>query len=235
MTECFVDIWHGSFSGHRARLPQLRAVLSEDERGKVEGMLREQAAMRAIVTRGLLRHTLAGYLHCDPSGLQFAVGEYGKPELAGRQLAFNLSHTEDSLLLAVSNLQTVGVDVETVKPRKSLREIARRCFSAREFAHWQRLPPAEQTRQFFRLWTIKEAFVKAVGRGIALGLERCEVDIDKPDAFSAVPEEYAPASAWQLSELELGDQLAAALVVPSACYELRRLAFEFAMGGGKHV
>lgn len=225
MTEYFVDIWQGSFNAKRERLAELRAVLSEEELSKASGMLREQARMRFIVARGLLRCTLAGYLQRDPRELQFVIGEHGKPALAGHDLAFNLSHTEDSLLLAVSNLQTVGVDVETVRPRKSLREIARRCFSAREFAHWQQLPPAEQTRQFFRLWTIKEAFVKAVGRGIALGLERCETDIDNPDGFSVVPEEYAPASAWLASELEQGDQLAAALVVPNCRYALRRLEF----------
>jgi 4'-phosphopantetheinyl transferase len=225
MTEAFVDIWQGNLAEHAGRLHALMALLSDTELAKAQTLQTEQAKMHYIVSRGLLRTTLAGYLHCGPRELEFSIGEHGKPTLLGHDLAFNLSHSQDSLLLAVSNLQTVGVDVETIKPRKSLQGIAQRCFSAGEFKHWQQLPSAEQTGQFFRLWTIKEAFVKAVGRGIALGLDHCEVDIGSHRGFSAVPDEYGPAATWLVTELNLGEQVAAALVTANCHYQLR--CFEF--------
>lgn len=225
MTEAFVDIWYGRLSEHLCRKAELMTLLSDDELGKARGLLREQARNNYIVSRGLLRTALAGYLCCEPRDLQFIVGEHGKPSLAEYSLAFNLSHSGNVLVLAVSNLSTVGVDVETIKPRKSMHGIAQRCFSEREFQHWQQLSPAEQISQFFRLWTIKEAFVKAVGRGIALGLEHCQVDIENPLRFSRIPAEFGPPTAWLATALTLDNQTAAALVTMDCRYELRQIEF----------
>lgn len=225
MTEAFVDIWHGSLSGHGNRKAELMALLSADELAKAQGLLREQARDNYVLSRGLLRSTLASYLRCEPQALQFASGEHGKPALVHHDLAFNLSHSQDKLLLAISNLPTVGVDVETIKPRQGMAGIAQRCFSPREFRYWQQLPPCEQIPQFFRLWTFKEAFVKAVGRGIALGLERCEVDVESNRGFSQIPSEHGLADNWSGQSLPLGDHLAAALVTVRQPHQLRCLLF----------
>jgi 4'-phosphopantetheinyl transferase len=102
--------------------------------------------------------------------------------------------------------------------RNSMSEIAKRCFSDSEYNAWHLLPPGEQVAAFFRLWTIKEAFVKAVGRGLAVGLERCEVDTEDYGRFLAIPEEYGDASAWKIVELACDAGFSAALVVPNlAC------------------
>lgn len=209
----FVDIWRGR-TDKREDSAELWQLLSDAERDKAEKLINAEVRARYISTRGLLRKVLAEYLARDPVCLQFGVGAHGKPFLPGQAIYFNLSHSQDSLLLAVSDLENVGVDVEAVKPRKGMLEIARRCFSDKEFAAWLKLSPPEQRVVFFRLWTVKEAFVKAVGRGLSAGLERCEVDMKGYGRFLAVPEEYGNADDWKVVELVCDDGFSGTLVVP---------------------
>lgn len=217
----FIDIWHGTLSDHVIRQADYLSTLSDDEVVRAQALLSEAARCRFIIVRGLLRQVLSGYLACRPAAIAFRLGEYGKPELCGHPLAFNLSHSQDKLLIAVSDLPMVGVDVETIKPRKGMTEIARRCFSAREFDYWQTLSPSQQSRMFFRLWTIKEAFVKAVGRGIALGLERCEVDVENFARFASLPPPYQALADWRSRRLLLEEHWCAAAVVCNADHQLR--------------
>lgn len=225
MSGHFVDVWHGSLACGAGRLDELKRFLSDGERDRARALSNERARAHFIAGRGLLRVTLADYLRCDPAALQFATGAHGKPFLVGHVLSFNLSHSGDYWVLAVADLDAIGVDVETIKPRNGMQAIARRCFSANEFEQWISFPPDEQRRAFFRLWTIKEAFVKAVGRGIALGLEHCEVDMADYRGLTDVPAEYGPASAWGVRELSIDASVHAALVTPSRDYVFRSLTF----------
>lgn len=225
MSRHFVDIRFGRMSDFAERQDEFLGCLSGDERERSRGIKRDIARDRYVISRGLLRQTLAEYVACAPAELQFAVGLHGKPFLSGHELYFNLSHSGDSLLLAVSDLQAIGVDIETVRDRDNLPGIAERSFSAAELAYWQALPEAERVSAFFRLWTIKEAFVKAVGRGIALGLASCEVDVAGFRGFSCIPQEYAPAVAWSVRELELAASAKAALVAPNSEFAIRELVF----------
>lgn len=177
---------------------------------------------RYIATRGLLRQTLAVYLPTDPASLSFAIGPYGKPELVGGGLHFNLSHSADTLLIAVANFADIGIDIEQIKSRSSLLELARRCFSGYELKAWQALPDDQQLESFYRVWTKKEAFVKAVGRGIALGVEQCEVDLQQGGKLLAVPAEYGVAGDWAINELPVDEGACAALVTANCEFSLRR-------------
>jgi 4'-phosphopantetheinyl transferase len=159
----------------------------------------------------MLREALAGYSAVDPATLKFASGPYGKPALIDEALHFNISHTADSLLMAIANFPDIGIDIEAVKLRRNFASLAQRCFSEREYQGWCELPAELQAEAFYRLWTKKEAFVKAVGRGIALGIEQCEFSLDNGGQLLAVPDEYGPASAWLVHELDVDDTVAPAL------------------------
>lgn len=223
MEPYFVDVWQGRLMLEAKVLNGLSAFLNGDERQKAQSFRLPVMRDRFVAARGLLRQTLAGYLHADPACLQFETGEYGKPALACGSLHFNISHSADLLLIAVADFADIGVDIEQIKPRGMLDSLARRCFSDREFQGWSRLPVEQQLESFFRLWTKKEAFVKAVGRGIALGVEHCEVELEKGGGLLSIPAEYGAVSGWKVSELTVDAGACAALVTANCGYVLRQL------------
>lgn len=224
MKQHFVDVWSGRLTLETERLKSLADVMSDGERQKALAFRLPSMRERYVAARVLLRQTLAGYLQEDPASLQFETGEYGKPCLVCGSLYFNISHTGDFLLIAVADFPDIGIDIETIKPRGSIASLARRCFSDREFDRWLQLPAAAQLEVFYRLWTKKEAFVKAVGRGIALGLEHCEVELEAGGQLLAIPAEYGPADAWKATELTVDTVTCAALVARNCGFALRRLA-----------
>jgi 4'-phosphopantetheinyl transferase len=219
----FVDIWFGHLAEAAENRSNLLACLSEAEQQKSETFKLLDMRRRYIAVRALVRKTLAPYLAVEPVQVQFLVGEHGKPHLAGNELHFNISHTADELLIAVSNMQDIGVDIELIKPRTNLDAVAERCFSAAEYAVWQALDKDQQPQAFYRLWTKKEAFVKAVGRGIALGLDQCEVQVEVHGQLCAIPAEFGAASDWKVAELNIAKHVAAALITPAADFTLRCL------------
>ncbi len=220
----FIDVCHGHLHVPEWKLQSFMALLSGDEKLKAESFKFPLLRNRYIAVRGLLRQTLAGYLDVDPVGLRFDIGQHGKPALSGGHLHFNLSHSADTLVMAVGNIADIGIDIEISKPKRDLAQLAERCFSAKEYQGWCQLPPAQQGPAFYRLWTKKEAFVKAVGRGIVLGVERCEFELVSGGKLLDIPAEYGPAHAWQVHELDVGEEACAALVTPDCAYALRRLA-----------
>lgn len=223
MSGGFVDVWRGSLDLSEAVTTRLATILSADERAKAAAFKFAHLRDRYVVGRGLLRRTLAGYTGADPAGLRFEIGEFGKPALPGGP-GFNVSHTGGALLIAVADAADIGIDIETVKPSRDLSGLAERCFSVDEFAVWLRLPESERVVAFYRLWTKKEAFVKAVGRGIALGVERCEFEMAVGGGLRKLPDGYGPIEAWRVEELDVGADFSAALVGPARDYRLRRLA-----------
>ncbi|ANE56567.1 4'-phosphopantetheinyl transferase superfamily protein [Methylomonas sp. DH-1] len=216
----FVDVWYADLE--RLDLGALRALdalLPDRERGLVQAYKRLEQRHRFVAVRGLLRRTLAGYLGVEPQELVFELGEFGKPALQAAELYFNISHSGAHLLIAVADFGPVGVDVETVRAGRNLHALAGRCFSGREYRDWAALPADQQLPGFYRLWVKKEAFVKAVGRGIAAGLELCEFAVEPGGQVAAIPAEFGVAGDWSAVELQLGDaNAAAALVVPNKPY-----------------
>ncbi|MGZ4957701.1 MAG: 4'-phosphopantetheinyl transferase family protein [Methylomonas sp.] len=220
----FVDVWSGHLTLETERLKSLADVMSDSEREKAQAFKLPLMRDRYMAARVLIRQTLACYLQTDPASLQFEAGEYGKPCLTSGSLHFNISHTGDFLLIAVGDFPDIGVDMESIKPRSSMDSLARRCFSDREFDCWRQLRAEQQLRAFYRLWTKKEAFVKAVGRGIALGLDQCEVEMEEGGQLLAIPAEYGPANAWKVVELTVAADACVALVAPDCGFVLRELA-----------
>lgn len=135
-----------------------------------------------------LRQVLTNYLKIPADNLVIDRGEFGKPFLPDfNELQFNLSHSSEKLLLAISYENAIGIDIELIKSRRALEEVVKRCFSEREKHYWFNLSENEQLSVFYDFWTRKEAVVKGIGRGIALGLNHCEIDVSRPNQFLNLP------------------------------------------------
>ena len=180
----------------------LRALLSPDEQQRAARFVFREDRRRYIVARARLRQLLGERLGAAPRALEFIYSEHGKPALAPRyegDLRFNLSHCEDVAVYAFADAAEVGVDVEAVRRLDDADEIAMRVFSPRERVAYLRLPEGERPWGFFRCWTRKEAFVKALGSGLSHPLEDLDV--------SPAPE------GWMLHSFVPGPGLVAAVAV----------------------
>lgn len=161
-----------------------------------------------------LRRILGGYLNQAPEKLRFRTNPFGKPELAGDDFHFSLSHTRSIALLGVARSLPLGVDVEDIKPIE--REVAAAHFSARELSALAPLQGDAWLRGFYRCWTRKEAVLKAEGVGLHRALDSFDVSL-LPDAPAALLESRAPLQhAWQLFDLSPAAGTIAALATAYA-------------------
>ena len=144
-------------------------VLSEQERRRARAFYFASDRMHFVASHGLLRYVLGAYLECRPEALHFDSGPYGKPfvrQSGARSLEFNLSHSRGMMLLAISQGDPVGVDIEGLRPDTSLLSIAEQNFQAHEFQCLKALPNRLRRDAFFRCWTYKESVMKYCGDGL---------------------------------------------------------------------
>jgi 4'-phosphopantetheinyl transferase len=159
----------------------------------------------AAAAHALLGRLLASYggLEHPPIIARTGRGKPYAPALAG--IDFNLSHARDHALIAIARAQPVGIDLERVDRVLDAGNLGRRFFSTREAAALDALPEPQRATAFLRLWTCKEAVLKALGAGISFGLDRVSFDLDpagRPSAIADVAAEAGPAAGWQVSLLE---------------------------------
>lgn len=157
-----------------ARRDQYLPLLAPDERERMARLVFERDRHRFLLTRALVRTMLSRYAPVPPADWQFIANVHGRPEILDRpagvpDLRFNISHTDGLIACAVTIGREVGVDVEHVN-RRLTQDVAARFFAPSEVAHLQSLPEDEQERVFFDYWTLKEAYIKARGFGLALPL-----------------------------------------------------------------
>ncbi|MFM8341683.1 MAG: 4'-phosphopantetheinyl transferase family protein, partial [Methylomonas sp.] len=160
--EGFVDVWSVGLSFDELDLQGFYQTLSVFERTKLLAFKQKALANRYLAVRGVLRRILADYLRVDPGVLEFGLSPFGKPYLKHSSLFFNISHSGDCLLIAVSDFDQIGIDLELIKARDNLLGLAKRCFSLSELDFWLNLPMDARMQAFYQLCFMKEAFVKAV-------------------------------------------------------------------------
>lgn len=160
------------------------------------------AATQRRAAQDFLRRTLAAYRGCRVAEITLEIGPHGKPALADGALAFNLSHSGSRAALALARGIEVGVDIEVpARPRPHVA-LARRYFCAAEAEAIAAAGDDEREARFLRLWTAKEAVLKALGRGLAFGLDRLEFELAaQPPVLRWIAPEGGPATGWRVRSL----------------------------------
>lgn len=199
-----VHVWCASLDLDREAREKCAAVLSENERARAERFLLERDRNSFLAAHGILRNLLAGYLGCGADVIRFVYGMHGKPDISDPlvpgPLSFNLSHAHGLAAVAVVRGRQVGVDIEKIRPEFAGEEIARRYFSAEEVAELSRLPAERRAEGFFRCWTRKEAYVKALGEGLHFPLDKFSVSLTPGDPVTLHAED---ALRWNIRSFEL--------------------------------
>jgi 4'-phosphopantetheinyl transferase len=174
-----VDVWIVNLDLRAGALPALMRVLAPDEMERANHFRFERDVRRFVVTRAALRRLLGMYIDQDAGAIQFKYGAYGKPSLATRSvvppLYFNVSHSEDLALVAVSRSYEVGVDVERIQNDFPIDEVTPMVFGPAEVQLLHSLAPIPRRQRFYTFWTRKEAYIKALGWGLSFDPARVDV------------------------------------------------------------
>ncbi len=183
------------------------ALLSDTERQRARRYAFDRDARRFIVARARLRELLAVRLGVPAESVEFEYGAHGKPALSRRfadsDLSFNVSHCDDVAAYVFSRSHAIGIDVEAVRVISDADDIAARYFSRRENAMYRTLNPGDRPLGFFNCWTRKEAFVKALGDGLSVPLDRFDVTLAPGEPAKVLRVESTPGddSGWWLDSL----------------------------------
>ncbi|WP_049721082.1 4'-phosphopantetheinyl transferase family protein [Gilvimarinus polysaccharolyticus] len=201
-------------------LQTAKAWLSPAEHERLQRFQSPQAQHNYLLGRALMRRQLSQHCQLAPKQLQFSIAAGGKPQLndTNCNLHFNLTHSNQWLALAVSDHSPVGLDIEQPhKPRDAIN-IARHYFHRSEYHHLKNLQGQALQDQFYKLWTLKEAFFKARGTGISEGLARVRFN-QLIDPITAIiePELLTADDQWQFHYWNLTPQLGSSCHLAFAC------------------
>jgi 4'-phosphopantetheinyl transferase len=195
----------------------LATRLSADELERAGRFRLARDRHRFIVGRVGLRTLLGCYIGETPSAIRFRYGSHGRPELSepSAVLRFNVAHSGDLATYAFGRFDSVGIDVEYISSVGEIAPLARRFFTTREAGEVISAPEADKLHAFYRCWTRKEAYLKALGRGLAEPLDAFEVSVALHEAarLRHVAGDAREAEQWSMFAFEPAAGAVAAVAV----------------------
>ncbi len=219
-----VHIWHVCLDQHSSYVNSLFQTLSPDERQKAESYRFEDDRNCFVVARGTLRKILGEYLNSDLNQICFSYSRYGKPSLnlARNPIRFNVTHSRGIALFAVALGREVGIDLEFIDKTFPIVKTAKQVFSPTKCTELQNLEPDLQAAAFFQSWTLKEAYLKAIGTGFSNpGLYYTDLAIPAESDFSRRTAVFENRRGWTFANLAVDSNYKAALAVEGKIGDIR--------------
>jgi len=202
-----VHVWESFIDADDETITGYFNLLSDDENQLALRFRFDHHRKQYVASHGLLRSILGGYLDIDPKLLAFCTNQYGKPQLSLDKnisdIRFNLSHSHNLFIVAVSLGLEVGIDIEYINRDINFMEIAKSVFLKREIAKFNSIPENLQKTAFFRCWTRKEAYLKGKGHGLSTNLDRLEVSFlySESDAILSCKDSLEDGKTWHLFDI----------------------------------
>jgi len=210
-----VEVWVLELDADEALRRDLEDTLSDDEKARAARFHFDRDRHRFIVGRGALRKILANYLLAQPEMLRFSYSEHGKPSLAdiSTSLRFNLSHSDQYGILAVTGENEIGADIEKIRYEVETDKLAERFFSLNERRALREMTASERPAAFYRGWACKESLLKAWGTGLSRPLHSFDVELrlEHPAALLATRPDAEEAKRWSLRMIEVSEGFASAI------------------------
>ena len=222
-----IHIWAFNLDENAGEAYRFLEALVPQERERSSRFFFLKDRLRWAVGRAMLRLILGRYSGTAPCDISFELTSTGKPRLHDG-LEFNLSHSEGGALLAVTRAREVGIDLEFIRPVPEALEIAERFFAPSESRKLFNLPPGDQPRGFFELWTRKEAYLKCCGQGITESLNQVEVNFGTGSACKilSIEQKIDRAADWNLHDLRPFKNSVAALAYKGLPAEVKEMGCE---------
>ncbi len=212
-----VHLWHASLDIGNDVATELRALLDPGELARADRFRVPHAARRFIAARAVLRTLLGRVTNTEPAAVEFGYGERGKPSVAGAP-HFNASDSGDTVVVAMASAE-IGVDIEGLRPVSNRDRLARRICTDRELEQLAELSETEADAWLLRLWTFKEAALKAVGLGLPGGLRNVDVDL-RPGRPPQLRQLREHRDGWSLLTAEFDQDLLCSVVVRGTGWRL---------------
>ena len=226
-------VWCAPIAAEERVAKELLATLSTDERERAARYLFDRHRWRFIAGRAAQRLILAKYTGVAPADVEFSYSPLGKPALAKGsntgKLKFNVSNSGDMAIFAIMLGTELGVDVERIRDNIDYDGLAQRYFAAEERDSLRRLPEELQLTGFFDCWTRKEAFLKAIGKGLTYPLDRAVVSVgpSEPCRLLSLDGDEAAAAAWSLISLVPAAGYVAAIALPDPAPVVKLFRWEW--------
>jgi 4'-phosphopantetheinyl transferase len=219
-----VDLWTGRLDQPEVWATFLGSLCSPDEQTRAARLVDPKRARAWLVGRGILRTILATYTGSAAAAIQIITQPGGKPQLAGTdaRVRFSVSHSGAVIAVAVAHDREVGVDLEWIDRQLDVDAVARRFLARSELSLLQASIGVERTDIFFRLWTAKEACLKAAGLGLAAGLDAVDVVPDRRAVRAVARHPDGGTSTWSLSDFSPPHGYIGTLAVAGAPAIVRR-------------
>lgn len=212
-----IHVWRINLHRDDAEAARLEDCLVQPERERAARFHFPQDRRRFVIRRAVLRHLLGGYTECRPEAVCLAHTMHGKPQLEQQEkpdgIEFSCSHSAELALVALTRGRKIGVDLEFHRPLPEAGEISDAFFSPLEIEALAKAPETAKQKVFFDAWARKEAFVKALGLGLAFPLNGFSVSLapDQPAALLGMENDPHATERWSLRSIAAGPGSSAAL------------------------
>ena len=225
-----LHLWAIEIDARLTQAGDLFHLLCPEEQDRANARSRNPGFARFVVGRAMLRQLLAGYLNVSPQAIAFRYNPQGKPSIAlpaSSGLQFNLAHSSSMAVCAVTASSQVGIDLERINARRDFEGVAARFFNEAETCVLRKLPEARRALAFYRIWTQKEAYVKALGSGIASQIQHFDVEAapDQPMRLIANRQNPSEPGRWRFIEPPPISGYAAAVAVASGAWQVAHFRF----------
>ena len=211
-----IEVWWAETTRLPTAPDEFLRELSDGERVRASRFVQAVDRDRFVLAHGILRRILGTRLSKDPAVLEFKTNDFGKPGLAssmGAPVSFNLSHAAGVVVVAVGPRPRIGIDVEQIRTNLDFLGVAKGVFSEDEFLRLESLATSERLGAFFRCWTRKEAFMKALGEGFSRPPGSFSVNFEAGQSPRILHDDHDPSAPnrWNLAEVCLRDDYVCAV------------------------
>jgi 4'-phosphopantetheinyl transferase len=212
-----LHIWVGMFSVLRPNITKLWNYLSDAEKVRAQGFASPWLQENFIIARGYLRVLLCYYTSIPAEKVVFSYGRFGKPFLCKPKdvkLYFNLSHTEEYVLYAFQISNNIGVDIENKNRNLEINKLKAYFLTNLELEELHHISLYKQKFVLYKMWVRKEAFVKCLGKGLSLPLNKLQMGLNAESASQLISVQDQKYTNWKIIDLTLSPDHLGAIVTP---------------------
>jgi len=234
-----LHIWIADSAADDFAPVSLEGTLNSTELARANRFRFQKHRDQFVFSQGVLRNILSQYLQMPPRHIRFESNDFGKPFLANplpsfRRLEFNMSHSETLVLVGVTMERLVGVDTEFVRRIDGIDSVSANYFTASECDLIRSVPANQKDHVFYVCWTRKEAFIKAVGKGLSIPLRSFDTSmaIGAPGRFIETSDDCPHVEKWWLSDLQISREYVAAFAIEGNAPAVKFVRWRYPRSGG---